>query len=141
MAGRRCLQWVEILKVEGLGFVKPLWRTVVASGGSKFSKIEDLGFFKSLWRIVIALGGRNPQQFKIFDFSSLYGGSSLPPAARNPQKMKVLDFVSLYGGPSMPPAVEILKMEDLGFFKPVSRGVVASSGPKSSTRDVGSSVI
>ena len=38
-------------------FVKPLWRAVVASGGSKSSISEALGFVKPLWRIVVASGG------------------------------------------------------------------------------------
>ena len=38
------------LQLKILYFVKPLWRTVVASSGSKSSKNKDLGCFKPLWR-------------------------------------------------------------------------------------------
>ena len=57
MADRRCLRRIEILKNEGLGLFHPLWRAVVASGGSKSSHIKDLGFCKPLWRTVVASGG------------------------------------------------------------------------------------
>ena len=47
MADPRCLQRVEILKIEGLGLFRPLWQIVIASGGSKSSKeIEDLGLIR-----------------------------------------------------------------------------------------------
>ena len=42
MADRRCLQQVEILKIEGLEFVKPLWPAVVASGGFALGRMFDL---------------------------------------------------------------------------------------------------
>ena len=45
MADRRGVRRVEILKIEGLGFLRQhLERTVVVSGGSEASKVEDLGF-------------------------------------------------------------------------------------------------
>ena len=50
-------------KVEDLGFVKPLWRIVVASCGSKFSKAENFGF----GRIVVASGGSKSSKLKILD--------------------------------------------------------------------------
>ena len=68
IADRRRLRWVEILKIEGLGFLNPLWRIDVASGGRKL------------------------HQMKILDLLSLYGGSSMLLAGRNPQKMKLLVF-------------------------------------------------
>ena len=40
--------WGGVLTDEGLGFSKPLWRAVVASGGWKSSQIEGLGFVKPL---------------------------------------------------------------------------------------------
>ena len=73
MADRRSLRRVEILKRECLGLVKPLWRTVVASGGSKYLKIERLELFKPLWRTVIASGGSKLSRVECLGLSSLFG--------------------------------------------------------------------
>ena len=64
----------------------------MASSGSKSSKIEDRGFLKALWRIVVASGRSNSSTLKILDLLSLYGGQSLPPAGRNPQKHEGVGF-------------------------------------------------
>ena len=90
--------WLQSSKFEGLGFFKPLWWTVVASGGSISFKTNILDRLSLYGGSSLPPAGRNPQQLKVLDFVSLYGGPSLPPAGRNPQKLKVLDLLSLYGG-------------------------------------------
>ena len=42
--------------IKYLGFLKPQWRAVVASGGSKSSQSEGLGFFEPPWPTVVASG-------------------------------------------------------------------------------------
>ena len=68
MADRRSLQRVEILTIEGFRRFKPLWRIVVASGGSKFLKVEDIGFVKPLWQALVASGGSKSSKLKALDF-------------------------------------------------------------------------
>ena len=72
MADRRCLRQVEILRIEGLGILKPLLRGAVASGGSKSSKIEGLGFFKPLLSGAVASGGSKSSKIEGLGFLSLY---------------------------------------------------------------------
>ena len=55
--GCRCHWRVEILKNEGLGFLKPLSSGVAASGGSKSANNQDIGFVKPLFSGVVASGG------------------------------------------------------------------------------------
>ena len=62
MADRHCLQRVEILRIEGRGLLKPLWRIVVASSGPKSITIEDLGCF------LASTADPNSQELKILDF-------------------------------------------------------------------------
>ena len=50
----RWARWGGVLTYDELAFFKPLWPTVVASGGSKSSIIEGLGFFEPLWPTVVA---------------------------------------------------------------------------------------
>ena len=57
MADLHCLSRFEILKIEGLGFFKPLWRSVVASGGATSSQKEGLRFVEPLWPTVVASSG------------------------------------------------------------------------------------
>ena len=65
---------VEILEIEGLGFFKPLWRIVVASGGSKFSKNEGLGLLRLCVGSFWPLASRNSQKLKILDFQASIKG-------------------------------------------------------------------
>ena len=58
--------------IEDLGFFKPLFRGVVASGGSKSSQIEDLGCFKPLLRGVVASGGSKSLKTVSWILLSLY---------------------------------------------------------------------
>ena len=58
VSDRRCLWRVESSTIEGLGFFKALWPTVVAPGGSKSSKNEGLRFVEPLWPTGGRAGGR-----------------------------------------------------------------------------------
>ena len=56
------------LKVLFFILFKPLWRTVVASGGSNSSKSEGPGSLKPLWLIVVASGGSKSSTIGGLDF-------------------------------------------------------------------------
>ena len=60
------------MEIEGLGFFKPLFSGVVASGGSKSSKNEDPGFVEPLLRGVVASGGSRSSNIEGLGFLSLY---------------------------------------------------------------------
>ena len=118
-------------KFEGLIFFKPLWRTVVASGGSKSSNIEDLGFVKPLLTGVVASSGSKSLKLKILVFLrrclwrveilNIEGRGLFKPLWRIvvASHFQILFFLTSTGGPSTPPAsrnLQHLKILDLLSF-------------------------
>ena len=97
MADRRCLWQVDILKIEGLGFLLGLCgRPSLPLAGRNPEKLEVLDLLslgvadrRCLWQVdILKIEGLGL-------LLSICGRPSLPQAGQNPEKLEVLDLLSL----------------------------------------------